>query len=81
MKQNEFKKYFFKYFLNLSMKFNCKICNQHIDNNKHIYRYKDTTYCSLCCIETVLLRDNNKELYKLLKSKITIEKQIKSNQK
>ena len=62
------------------MKFNCNICNQDIDNNKHIYRYKDTTYCSLCCIETVLLRDNNKELHKLLKSKITIEKQIKINQ-
>ena len=52
------------------MKFNCNICNQDIDNNKHIYRYKDTTYCSLCCIETVLLRDNNDELHKLLKSKI-----------
>ena len=41
------------------MKFYCNICNQHIDNNKHVYRYKDITYCSLCCIEIVLLRDNN----------------------
>ena len=61
------------------MKFNCKICNQHIDNNKHIYRYKDTTYCSLCCIEIVLLRDNNDELHKLLKSKIIMEKNIRKN--
>ena len=61
------------------MKFYCNICNQHIDNNKHVYRYKDITYCSLCCIEIVLLRDNNDELHKLLKSKIIMEKNIRKN--
>lgn len=59
------------------MNFNCDICNEQINSNRSAYMYKDSAYCSLCCIEIKLEHDNNKELHKLLKSKIMLEKQIK----
>ena len=50
------------------MPFHCHGCSIAIDNRTTLHCYRDTTYCSMTCIEQAILADNNIELHKLIKS-------------